>query len=112
VSRSSYYAWDKRPESNRSKENKILLEKIKDIHNKQMEELERISGLSVENAKNYLLKNIESEVRHEAAILVKDLEAKAKEEADRKAKEIISCAIQRCAADHASSDSIRSTPSQ
>ena len=69
---------------------------------KQLNELERISGLTVDDAKEYLLRNVESEVKHEMAILIKELEAKAKEESDRKAKEIIACAIQKCAADHVS----------
>lgn len=85
-------------------------EKITELQRKQMEELERISGLSVEDAKIYLLKNIEDEVKHEAAILVKELEAKAKEEADKKAKDIIATAIQKCAADHASEVTVSVVP--
>ena len=82
------------------KEVDVLKEETLKVKNAQMEILERISGLSVEEAKSYLLKNIESEVRHEAAIMIKDIEAQAKEEADKKAKSIISTAIQKCAADH------------
>lgn len=67
---------------------------------KQIEELERISGYSVEEAKALLLANVEKEIRVEASVMIKDIEAKAKEEADKKAKEIITGAIQRCAADH------------
>ena len=82
------------------KEVDVLKEETLKVKNAQLEILERISGLSVEEAKSYLLKNIESEVRHEAAIMIKDIEAQAKEDADKKAKSIISTAIQKCAADH------------
>ncbi len=82
------------------KEVDVLKEETLKVKNAQLEILERISGLSVEEAKSYLLKNIESEVRHEAAIMIKDIESQAKEEADKKARAIISTAIQKCAADH------------
>jgi ribonucrease Y len=72
--------------------------------------LERISGLSIEEAKEYLLRNIENEVKHEAAALIKEIEAKAKEEADRKAKDIIATAIQKCAADHVSEATVSVVP--
>ncbi len=75
-------------------------EKIAGIHKAQIELLERLSGLTAEEAKEYLLKNIEDEVRHEAAIMIKEIETQAKEEADKRAKNIISAGIQRCAADH------------
>ncbi len=94
----------------KTKDVQALHDKTLEIQKKQIEELERISGLSVEDAKEYLLRNIESEVKHEAAILIKDLEAKAKEEADRKAKDIISCAIQKCAADHVSEVTVSVVP--
>ncbi|MGL4739114.1 MAG: ribonuclease Y [Cellulosilyticaceae bacterium] len=73
---------------------------IEDLERKQEEELERISGLTAEQAKQYLLKTIEDEVKHESAILIKDIEAKTKMDADKKAKEILTNAIQKCAADH------------
>ena len=102
-------ALDKKSE-NLEKKDEILNQKIKEaealkaetekVKSAQLEILERISGLSVEEAKEYLLKNIEVEVRHEAAIMIKDIETQAKEEADKKAKNIISLAIQKCAADH------------
>ena len=75
-------------------------EKIAGIHKAQIELLERLSGLTAEEAKEYLLKNVEDEVRHEAAIMIKEIETQAKEEADKRAKNIISAGIQRCAADH------------
>ena len=86
--------------NNKIKEVDVLKEETLKVKNAQLEILERISGLSVEEAKSYLLKNIESEVRHEAAIMIKDIESQAKEEADKKARAIISTAIQKCAADH------------
>ena len=92
------------------KKDELLNQKIKEaealkaetdkIKNAQLEMLEKISGLSVEDAKEYLLKNIETEVRHEAAIMIKDIETQAKDEAEKRAKNIISLAIQKCAADH------------
>ncbi|AUS96302.1 ribonuclease Y [Clostridium thermosuccinogenes] len=94
----------------KTKEVNALQEKISETYRKQVEELERISGLTVEEAKNYLLKNVENEVKHEAALLIKEIEAKAKEEADRKAKEIIAYAIQKCAADHVSETTVSVVP--
>lgn len=73
---------------------------------KQIEELERISGYSVEDAKALLLSNIEKEIRVEASVMIKEIESKAKEEADKKAKEIITGAIQRCAADHVAESTV------
>ncbi|MGN1088591.1 MAG: ribonuclease Y, partial [Phascolarctobacterium sp.] len=67
---------------------------------KQQAELERLSGLTCEEAKQELLQSLEDEVKHESAMLIKDLEQQAKDEAEKKAREIISLAIQRCAADH------------
>lgn len=77
---------------------------------KQMDELERISGYTVEEAKNVLLSNIEKEIRYEASVMIKDIESKAKEEADKKAKEIITGAIQRCAADHVAESTVSVVP--
>lgn len=87
-----------------------LQDKLTELQKKQMEELERISGLSIEDAKEYLLKNIESEVKHEAAILVKEIESRAKEEGDRRAKDIVATAIQKCAADHVSEATVSVVP--
>lgn len=75
-------------------------ENINELYEKEREELERISGLSEEQAKEILLDEIRKEVQHDASKMVRDIELKAKEEADKKAREIITCAIQRCAADH------------
>ncbi|NLI53084.1 MAG: ribonuclease Y [Clostridiales bacterium] len=73
---------------------------VKALHEQEIHELEKISGLSMEDARNMLLANVERETRHEAALLIRDIESKTKEEADKRARNIISMAIQRCAADH------------
>ena len=86
-----------------------LLEKedyLAELVQKQTEELERISGLTSEQAKEYLLKTVEDEVKHETAVMVKELETRAKEEANKKAKEYVVNAIQRCAVDHISETTI------
>ncbi len=75
-------------------------EKVDALYQKQLDELERLSGLTSEEAKQELLDSLADEVKHESAMLIKDLEQQAKDEADKKAREIISLAIQRCAADH------------
>jgi len=77
-----------------------MREEIKLIKRSQLEMLEKISGYTVEEAKDYLLKSLEAEVTHEAAMKIKEAEARFKEEADQKAREYITLAIQRCAADH------------
>ncbi|WP_427338716.1 ribonuclease Y [Caloranaerobacter sp. DY30410] len=73
---------------------------IDELYQKQIEELERLSGLTSEEAREILLGDIKKEVTHEAAVMIKEIESKAKEEADKRAREIISYAIQKCAADH------------
>ena len=75
-------------------------QEVEALSAKRVQELERISGLTSIQAKEYLLKTVEEEVKHETAIMVKEMEARAKEEADKKAKEYIINSIQRCAADH------------
>jgi ribonuclease Y len=77
-----------------------IKENLEELYQKQLAELERLSGLSSEEAKSILLANIEKEIRHEAAIMIKDIENRAKEEAEKRAKKHIALAIQRCAADH------------
>ena len=72
----------------------------KELYNVQLKELERISNLSSEEAKQLLLSDIEKQIKHEAAMMIKDIETKAKEEGERKVKEIVSYAIQKCSADH------------
>ena len=84
----------------------VVEEKVQELYGKQREELERISGLTSEEAKQVLLSEIEKEIKHDAAIMIKDVETKAKEEADKRAREVITCAIQRCAADHVSESTV------
>ena len=83
---------------------------VEEVYKTQVEKLESLSGLSVEEAKQYLLSSIEDEVKHEAAILVKDIHDRAKEDGNRKAKEVLSTAIQKCAADHASEITVSVVP--
>ncbi|MBB6216540.1 ribonuclease Y [Anaerosolibacter carboniphilus] len=75
-------------------------EEIEELYQKELLELEKISGLTSEDAKELLLNDIQKEIKHEAAMMIKEIEQKAKEEGEKKAKEIISYAIQKCAADH------------
>ena len=76
----------------------------------QLEMLERISGFTVEEAKSYLLKQLEQDVTHESAMKIKEIEARFKDEADTKAREIISLAIQRYAADHVAEATVSVVP--
>ncbi len=71
-----------------------------ELLDKRQQELERISGLTSEQAKEYLLKSVEDDVKHDTARMIKEMENRAKEEADKKAREYVVTAIQRCAADH------------
>ena len=73
---------------------------VEALYEKGIQELEKISGLTSEQAKEFLLKSVEEDVKHDTAKMIKELEAKAKEEADKKAKDYVVTAIQRCAADH------------
>ena len=73
---------------------------VEELFAKEQEELEKISGLTTDQAKEYLLKSVEEDVKHDTAKLIKELESKAKEEADKRAREYVVTAIQRCAADH------------
>lgn len=92
---------ERKEESLNQKEKTISETRVKvdNLLQEQILELEKISGLSKEEAKKIILKNVEQEVQHETAILIKELEQKAHEEADKKAREIITTAIHRCAAD-------------
>jgi ribonuclease Y len=92
--------------SQKEKELEGLKGEISQIKQKQLAEIERISGFSVAEAKDFLIKSIASEARHEAALLVKTIEDQAKEDADKKAKNIIALAIQKCAADHAAETTV------
>lgn len=79
---------------------------IEKISEKRVQELERISGLTSEQAKDYLLKTVEDEVKSDTARMIKEMECRAKEEANKKAKEYIVTAIQKCAADHVAETTI------
>ncbi|KGM97772.1 ribonuclease [Clostridium novyi A str. 4552] len=79
---------------------------IDELYDKQREELEKLSNLSSDEARELLLEETKKEIRHDLAVMIKDMENKAKEEADKKAKEIISTAIQRCAADHVAESTV------
>jgi ribonuclease Y len=85
-------------------------EEIKLIKNSQLEMLERISGYTMEEAKSYLIDSIESEVTHEMAAKVREVETRYKDESESRAREIIATAIQRCAADHASEITVSVVP--
>ena len=95
-------AMEKKEASLASKEESLRKRtaEVEELFAKEQEELEKISGLTSEQAKEYLLKSVEEDVKHDTAKLIKELESKAKEEADKKAKEYVVTAIQRCAADH------------
>lgn len=80
------------------------------LRDQQMAELERISGLSMEGAREILLENVEREARHDAALLLRDIEAKTREEADKRARNIVSLAIQRCAADQVAETTVSVVP--
>lgn len=90
----------------REEEISVAKANIEQIERRQLQELERISGLSIEDGKQFLLNSLENEVKHEKAMLLKEIEERTKEEADRKAKDIISTAIQKCAADHVSETTV------
>lgn len=98
-----------RRESNlAAKEEKLAKqrEEVSKLNEQRVQELERISGLTSEQAKEFLLKVVEEDVKHEAAVMIKETELRAKEEADKRAKEYVVSAIQRCAADHVSETTI------
>ena len=80
--------------------------KADELNRQRVQELERISGLTSEQAKEYLLKTVEDDVKHDSARMIKELENQAKEEAGKKAKEYVVNAIQRCAADHVAETTI------
>ena len=85
-------------------------EEVDSLKRSQMEVLEKISGLTQDEAKAYILKDVEDDVRHETAMKIKEIETQMKEEADQTAREIIATAIQRCAADHAAETTVSVVP--
>jgi len=110
---------DKKYESIEAKEEKLSQklkqaeeqqEEIKSLKKSQMEMLEKISGFTVEQAKAYLIEQVETEAKHDAAVKIKEIERQLKEDADAMARKVISIAIQRCAADHASEATVSVVP--
>ncbi len=101
-------ALEKKESSLSAREAEIVKKKaeIDELSSKRLQELERISGLTSEQAKEYLLKTVEDEVKHETAVMIKELESRAKEEADKRAKDYVVSAIQKCAADVVSESTI------
>ncbi len=110
---------DKKTEAFEKKEEELAqkLEKLsktqaeaENAKNQQLKVLEELSGLTQEQAKQYLLQSVEDEVRHETAMKIKEIEQQFKDEADDKAREVLSIAIQRCAADHAAEATVSVVP--
>ena len=110
---------DRKYESIEKKEEKLTqklkkadesLEEIDKLKKTQMAELEKISGFTAEEAKNFLLAKVEEEARHDTALKLKELDQQLKEEGERRAREVIALAIQRCAADHASEVTVSVVP--
>ena len=103
---------EKKEEAMSRKESEVeaLKKELSALYNRQVAELERISGLTSEEARQILLADIEKEVQHEAALLIKEIENKAKEEGEKRAREIITSAIQRCAADHVAETTVAVIP--
>ena len=108
-------ALDKRADVLEQRESKITVReeqikqreiKVDELNSKRVQELERISGLTSEQAKEYLLKTVEDDVKHDTAKMIKELENQAKEEAGKKAREYVVTAIQKCAADHVAETTI------
>lgn len=92
------------------KELEIKEEEISKLKEQEIETLEKLSGLTAEEAKQFLLKDLESQIRHEAAMLVKEVEQQTKDEAEKRAKNIVASAIQRVAADHAAETTVSVVP--
>ncbi len=108
-------ALDKRADVLEQRESKITVReeqikqreiKVDELNSKRVQELERISGLTSEQAKEYLLKTVEDDVKHDTAKMIKELENQAREEAGKKAREYVVTAIQKCAADHVAETTI------
>lgn len=90
----------------KEEDNKKFREKLDEIHQQQLAELERVSGMTSEEAKDVLLQRVREEIDHEMMVMVKDMENQAKADGDKKAREIVTLAIQRCAADHVSETTV------
>lgn len=105
-------AMEKRDENFRKKEKEVEEKKAKidQLHDEKVRELETISGITSQEAKQILLSNIEDEVKYDAAIMIRDIETQAKEEADKRAREVVASAIQRVAADHVAETTVSVVP--
>lgn len=90
----------------RTKEVTKAKEDLANLHAQQLEQLEHISGMTIDEAKGLLLEKVEQEARHDMAVMLRDIEQKAKDEADKKARNILSLAIQKCAADHVAESTV------
>lgn len=110
---------DKKSESLENKDEKLTKmlkdldikeQEINDLYQKEVDKLEELSGLTSEQARQLLLDNIERQTKYEAAIMIRDIESKAKEEAEKKAREIIVYSIQKCAADHVAETTVSVVP--
>ena len=96
--------------TNKSKLIDEKLKEIDDLKQKQFEALEKISGFTLQQAKEYLLQNLDEELTHEKAVKIMEFEQKVKDESEKKAREIISLAIQRCASDHVAEATVSVVP--
>ncbi|WP_350345130.1 ribonuclease Y [Proteinivorax tanatarense] len=103
---------EKREENLANRENQIKKqeEQVKNAQKEQVKELERISSLTTDEAREQLLSDVEKELQHEMAVMVKEAENQAKQDAEKKANRIISTAIQRCAADHVAESTVSVVP--
>ncbi|MBW6462620.1 MAG: ribonuclease Y [Bacillota bacterium] len=90
----------------KEEENKKFRDKLEELHQQQLAELEHVSGMSTDEAKDLLLQRVREEIEHEMLVMVKDIESQAKADGDKKAREIVTLAIQRCAADHVSETTV------
>jgi len=101
-------SFEKKEQSLNDKDNALKKdkEKVDAIKQQHLSELEKISGLTLDQAKDYLLKSVEEDVKHETAVLIKDHEVRAKEEIDKNARKLLALAIQRCAADHVAESTV------
>ncbi len=100
--------FEKKEEEIKEKEDEIENKKgeLNNLLTKQIQELEKLSGITSEEAKEILLSRVKEDIKHDMAVMIKEMEARAKEEGDKKAREIISIAIQKCAADHAAESTV------
>ncbi len=108
--RSSNLDRKERSFSDREKEIARVENELSEIYEKELKLLEQIAGLSAEEARQLLLKRVEDETRHEVAMMIRDIEVKAKDEAEKRARNVIALAIQRCAADHVAETTVSVVP--